>query len=258
MSPRDDTAEMLDAIILCGGRGTRLASVISNVPKPLAPVLEQPFLDHLLALLVRSKVARSATLAIHHLADQIIAYYAGHAAPLPLRFVTEDRPLGTGGAMMNCLAAVEGPTFLCLNGDSVCGGDLAALLAAHRRAGPGITLGLVQVPDTSRYGRAMTDQDGRILAFHEKAASLGAGLINAGIYVIDRAVLEPWDGEPLSLERDVLPGLVARECVRGHTLSGPFIDIGLPETYAAVPDFISRLRDGPGQNSLGHRDLTSV
>src|SRR5262245_46791939 len=188
---------MLDAIILCGGLGTRLARVVADVPKPLAPVSEKPFLDYLLELLARSGVVRSATLAVHHLADRIVDHYADHPAPFPLRIVKETKPLGTGGAIMNCLGSVEGQIFLCLNGDSICGGDLAALVAAHRSSGPGLTLGLVEVPDTSRYGRAICDASGRIVEFAEKAALTGAGLINAGIYVIDRAVLEPWNGEAL-------------------------------------------------------------
>lgn len=237
---------MLDAIVLCGGQGTRLASVISDVPKPLAPVLERPFLDYLLAFLSNSHVARSAILAAHHLAGRIKDHYATHPAPLPLRIVTEPRPLGTGGAIMNCLDTVEGPRFLCLNGDSLCDGDLAALVAAHDTSAPGITLSLVQVADTARYGRAVTDETGRIVQFSEKAASVGPGLINAGIYVIDRVVLEPWNGEALSMERDVIPRLARRGCVRGFILPGPFIDIGLPETYAAAADFVRRCAMGSG------------
>src|SRR2546421_11574002 len=94
-------AVMLDVIILCGGQGTRLASVVTDVPKPLAPVSEKPFLDHLLAFLFQSGVVRSATLAVHHLADRIISYYSDHTAPFPLHIVKEDKPLGTGGAIMN-------------------------------------------------------------------------------------------------------------------------------------------------------------
>lgn len=235
---------MLDAIILCGGQGTRLASVVPDVPKPLAPVSEKPFLDYLLALLARSGAVRSATLAVHHLAEQIVSYYAAHRAPFPLRIVKEARPLGTGGAIMNCLGSVEGPTFLCFNGDSICGGDLAALIDAHRSFGPGLTLGLVALPDTSRYGRAICDASGKIIDFAEKSASTGPGLINAGIYVIDRDVLEPWNGEALSMERDILPKAVRKGLVRGVRLSGPFIDIGLPETYAAAADFMRRLEAG--------------
>ena len=236
---------MLDAIILCGGRGTRLASVVSDVPKALAPVLGEPFLDHLMALLARSGAVRSVVLAVHHLADRIAEHYAEHPAPLPIKIVPEPIPLGTGGAIMNCLGAVTGPRFLCLNGDSLCGGDIAGLAAAHAGATPGVTLGLVEVPDTSRYGRAILDDAGNVVEFAEKTASLGPGLINAGIYVIDRAALGTWNGrDVLSMERDILPRLVQQRQVRGTALSGPFIDIGLPETYAVAADFVRRLRGG--------------
>lgn len=234
---------MLDAIILCGGRGTRLASVVSDVPKPLAKVLGKPFLDHLLDFLAGSGAVRSATLAVHHFADQIVAHYAGHRAPLPVRIVREQRLLGTGGAIMNCLGSVEGPRFFCFNGDSLCGGDLRALAEAGRAFSPGVTLGLVELPDTSRYGRAICDDAGRIVEFTEKAAHAGSGLINAGIYVIDRAALGSWDGEPLSMERDILPRLVRAGCVHGVRLAGPFIDIGLPETYAAAGEFVRAFGD---------------
>jgi NDP-sugar pyrophosphorylase family protein len=237
-------AMMLEAIILCGGRGTRLASVVTDVPKPLAPVLGRPFLDYLLGFLRNSGVVRSVTLAVHHFADQIVSHYATHPAPLPLRIVTEPSLLGTGGAIMNSLGSVEGPSFLCFNGDSLCGGDLAALIETHRVLAPGVTLGLVELPDTSRYGRAVCDEGGRILEFSEKAPSLGPGLINAGVYVIDRDVLGPWNGGVLSMERDILPRLVRSGHVRGVRMSGPFIDIGLPETYAAAADFVRALVSG--------------
>src|SRR5881394_2982075 len=239
-------AIMLDAIILCGGQGTRLASVVADVPKPLAPVSDKPFLDYLLVLLSRAGVVRSATLAVHHLADRIVSYYADHTAPLPLRIVREQMPLGTGGAIMNCLAAVDGPTFLCFNGDSLCGGNLAALVEAHRATDLGITLGLVEMADTSRYGRVICDAAGRVTEFAEKAPSLGPGWINAGVYVIDRDALGPWNGDALSMERDILPRLVREGRVRGARMAGPFIDIGLPETYAAAADFVRQLGVGEG------------
>jgi NDP-sugar pyrophosphorylase family protein len=250
--------QKVDAIILCGGQGTRLAPAIGDIPKPLAPVLGRPFLDHLLAVLDNAGVARSATLAIHYLADRIEAYYDAHRAPLTLHLVREKSPLGTGGAIMNCLDVVQGPRFLCFNGDSLCGGNLMALLAAHEISAPGITLGLVQVADTSRYGRVVTDQTGRIVEFSEKSSVPGSGLINAGIYVIDREVLEPWDGRALSMERDILPRLVRAEKVRGFVLSGPFIDIGLPETYAAASEFISRMRDAERANRIKQGDARTL
>ena len=233
--------DKLDAIVLCGGKGTRLLSVVADVPKPLAPVSEKPFLDYLLAFLDRSGAVRSATLAVHHLAERITAHYATHRAPFPLHVVRESKPLGTGGAIMNCLGSVEGATFLSLNGDSICGGDLKGLIERHRSFGPGLTLALIEVPDTSRYGRTIVDASGHVVDFTEKAASTGPGLVNAGIYVIDRDALDPWGGEALSMERDILPRAVRAGRVRGVRLSGPFIDIGLPETYAAAAEFMQRL-----------------
>lgn len=238
---------MLDALILCGGRGTRLAGVLSDVPKPLAPVAGRPFLDYQLALLAASGMVRSATLAIHHLAHQFLDHYAAHQAPLPLRFVREETPLGTGGALLNALAGIESATVLCLNGDTLLGGDIASLIAAHRAFGPGLTMGLVEMRDTSRYGRVTLDGTGRVLSFSEKAPGSGAGLINAGIYVIDRSVLDPYNGEVLSMEANILPSLVDRGLVHGFLLPGPFIDIGLPETYAAAGDLLSSLRRGAHQ-----------
>ncbi|MEA2936268.1 MAG: hypothetical protein QOD74_2914 [Variibacter sp.] len=229
---------MLDAIILCGGRGSRLSSVVSDVPKPLAPVLGRPFLDHLLAFIAQSGAVEGAVLAIHHLSDRIVSYYETHPAPLPLQFVREPKPLGTGGALFNSMAATQSRTLFCFNGDSLCGGDLTALAEAHRSFGPGFTLGLTHVPDTSRYGSVICDPSDRVLRFSEKSASHGPGLINAGVYVIDREVLGPWNGETLSLETEVLPRLVEAGAVRGVAMAGPFLDIGLPESYAAAEDFI--------------------
>ena len=121
-----------------------------------------------------------------------------------------------------------------------------ALVEAHRASAPGVTLGLVETPDTSRYGRVICDAAGRVTEFAEKAPSLGPGCINAGVYVIDRQALGSWSGEALSMERDILPRLVGEGRVQGIRMSGPFIDIGLPETYAAAADFVRRLGVGEG------------
>ena len=229
---------MLDAIILCGGRGTRLNSVLSDCPKPLAPVLGKPFLDYLISYLATSGMVRAVTLAIHHMSDRFIEHYATHVPPLPIRFVREPRPYGTGGALMNALSANDSETVLCLNGDSIVGCDLAKLVAAHRKFQTGVTLALVAVENTERYGRVVCDDTGQILSFSEKSASAGPGLINAGVYVIDKSTLGPWDGEVLSMETDILPRLAREGRLHGIRVKGPFIDIGMPETYAAAGDFL--------------------
>jgi NDP-sugar pyrophosphorylase family protein len=230
---------MLDAVVLCGGRGTRLASVVADIPKPLVPVQGRPFLDHLLAILAASGQVRSVKLAIYHFAEQFFTHYASYKPVLPVQLVREPKPLGTGGALLNALTAVEGGTAFCFNGDSLVGGSLERLYAAHRDFGPGVTIGAVQVPDASRYGSIVCDDDGRVQAFREKSASKDAGLINAGVYVLDKEVFGPYNGGVLSIETDILPRLAKEGRLRAVRLEGPFIDIGIPETYAAAADFLS-------------------
>ena len=230
----------MDAIVLCGGYGTRLAQVVADVPKPLAPVLGRPFLDYIITHLARSGIVDSVTLAVHYRAEKIIEHYRASPPPLPVRFVREATPLGTGGAVLNALASVAGDTVLCLNGDTLALGDLPGLVAAHRAWGAGVTLGLVEVDDSARYGRVDVDDAGRVRSFREKSASSGGGLVNAGLFVVDRAALGEWDGAPVSMETVLLPRLAEHGRLFGFPLSGPFIDIGVPETYAAAAEFVSR------------------
>jgi NDP-sugar pyrophosphorylase family protein len=238
----DISEASLDAIILCGGRGTRLAAVLKDVPKPLAPVLGRPFLDHVITALSAGRVVGRVILTIHHLADQFIEHYEHCPPPLPIKFVREPSPLNTGGAIYNALPSTAGESVFCLNGDTLVGADLSELLCLHKQHPPGVTIGLVKVPDVSRFGRVDLSDDGRVVAFREKASSDGEGLINAGLYVIDRAALGHWSGEPVSFETEILPNLAAAGRLYGVLLPGPFIDIGVPETYAEAESFVRNLK----------------
>jgi NDP-sugar pyrophosphorylase family protein len=244
-SCNDVNEARLEAIVLCGGRGTRLAAVLQDVPKPLAPVLGRPFLDYVIAALSAGHVVSRVIVTIHHLADQFIEYYENHPPPLPIKFVREPSPLNTGGAIYNALPSTAGESVFCLNGDTLVGGDLSALLHSHRQHSPGVTIGLVRVPDTSRFGHVDLSHDGHVLAFTEKGSSDGEGLINAGIYVIDRAALGHWSGAPVSFETEILPSLAAAGRLYGLLLSGPFIDIGVPETYAEAEAFVRNIKQSP-------------
>jgi NDP-sugar pyrophosphorylase family protein len=157
---------------------------------------------------------------------------------MTLTYSTEPAPLGTGGAVRLALPVFRESTVLLLNGDSFCDVDLAALVAFHRDRG-GVTLTLADVPDASRYGRVLADPDGRVRGFVEKGGDHAPGRINAGVYVFDRDLLAaiPPD-HPVSLEREVLPDLVAAGRVRGFP-GGRFIDIGTPESYAAADAFFA-------------------
>ncbi len=238
------TLGAVDAIVLAGGRGTRLQSVVSDVPKPLAPVNGRPFLDYQLELLHRSGQVRKVVLATGHLAHKIEEHYAEHPAPLPLEFVVEKELLGTGGGVANALDATSSARVLVLNGDSVFRWDfdvLGAALDALEDPRGGAALGVVTVADLSRYG-GVEVEGGRVTAFHEKREGLGGGLINAGVYLFDRAVLETLPrGEVTSLEHQLFPVLAGQARLAAGVHDSDFIDIGLPQSYLAAATILPAL-----------------
>ena len=225
-----------DAIVLAGGKGTRLAPVISHVPKPLAPVFERPFLDYLIDHLAGSGAVSRIVLALGHLSDKVVQHYQANPAALPLDYSIEAEPLGTGGALLHALDQVESDAVLVCNGDSIVAADIFKLLDQHRASGAAATLTLVTVSDVARYGSVHV-QGNHITKLVEKSARGGFGFINAGLYVFKKARLSEFASGPCSLERDLLPRMVDAGEVRAFMANGPFLDIGLPETYSAAEKF---------------------
>jgi NDP-sugar pyrophosphorylase family protein len=229
----------VSAAILAGGLGTRLRSVVSDRPKVLAPVAGRPFLTHLLDQLESAGV-REVTLLTGFAAEMLHAEFGDRYRSLRLNHSRESEPLGTGGALRLALPFLNQGTILLLNGDSFCEVNLAALLAQHRRTSADATLTLAEVPDGSRFGRVIQAANGRVERFVEKGGAAEPGWINAGIYLFTRDVLEAIPaGRSVSLERDVLPGLVDSGRVFGFP-GGRFIDIGTPESFAAAEAFFTR------------------
>jgi len=226
------------AAILAGGLGTRIRSVGGDVPKVLLPVGGRPFLAHVLEWLAGEGV-REAVLLLGHKAESILAVAEEHA-PEGLRVTgsVEPEPLGTGGALRWALDDLP-LRFLLINGDTLVPADLGALLRAHEASETEATLTLVRSHRAAEKGSVALDAEGSVgmvTRFDEKVPQ-GTGLINAGVYVIQRGVVAGLDkGAAVSLERDVLPGLVSRGRVAGMITDVPFLDIGLPDDYLAVRD----------------------
>jgi NDP-sugar pyrophosphorylase family protein len=223
--------------ILAGGRGTRLRSVVADRPKVLAPVGGRPFVTYLLDQVAEAGL-RDVLLLTGYRAEQVRATLGDSWAGLQLRYSVETTPLGTGGAVRQALALVEGPRLLVLNGDSCCDLDLAEFAAAHQRHRSDASLALVYVEDTARFGRVRLGESGRIERFEEKRTAAGPGWINAGAYFLERNVLEaiPTTG---SLEQDVFPRLAAQGRLIGHCTAGELLDIGTPESYARAEEFFA-------------------
>ncbi|MFO1102114.1 MAG: HAD-IIIA family hydrolase [Methylocystis sp.] len=237
------------AVILCGGQGTRLGALTASTPKPLLPVAGAPFLDVLVEEVGRCGFNRVLLLA-GHLSQEIEAFVRSSAAAkrrsVEIDLSVEPLRAGTGGAVRFAEAKLD-DVFLLMNGDSWFDVNLRSLTAfAQARGESAMVLALRAMPDVSRYG-AVTLAGDKITGFREKAQGLGAGLVNGGVYVCRKAALfeamealAPNREMALSLETDVMPALSARGALGGLACDGYFLDIGLPESYAAAQTEIPR------------------
>ena len=214
----------VDAIILAGGRGTRLREVVHDRPKPLAEVLGRPFLYYLLDLLAL-RGARSTVLACGYMAEQIRQAVPESWLGMPVRIFSEPNPLGTGGALREALGLTSSELVAALNGDSWHDPDWASLVA---RAGEvPCAMALSRQVDASRFGTAELE-GGRVKRFAEKRP--GAGLVNAGVYVLQHKWLSSFPEGPRSFEKDMLPALAENGGLAGIESGADFLDIGTPES----------------------------
>lgn len=231
----------IQAFILAGGLGTRLGSLLSDQPKPMAPVAGRPFLEYLLLYLKKYQVTDVVICSSYR--HQVIKEYVGNGARWGLQvcYSREGQPMGTGGALRLAETLLQTDEFLVMNGDSFFGIDLELLIGYHQKKEALGTLALAQVDNTERYGTVEVDHDGRIVRFLEKTKGVGAGLVNGGIYVFRRDVLKliP-DGRPISLEHEIFPKLIGKGFY-GLPFDGYFIDIGVPEDYLKLQADPSRL-----------------
>lgn len=220
----------LPALILAGGLGTRLRAVVPDQQKVLAPVGTRPFLTYVLDQLADAGI-QTAVLCTGHLAGQLEENLGDQYGSIRLKYSRELSPLGTAGAIRLALAFVGSADAFVLNGDSHCRVDFAALTASHRQHGAAATIALARMADTSRFGRVELADGDAIADFTEKAATSGPGWVNAGIYLLNRDVIESIPADtPASLERDVFPKLIGRGLF-GYRSTGQLWDIGVPDEY---------------------------
>lgn len=225
----EPTVGDLGAVILVGGLGTRLRTVVGDRPKPMALVNGKPFLEILIAQLSRAGI-RNVVLCVGYRADFIEAHFGnGSNHGMRIQYAREEQLLGTAGAVRNALDMVTSDPFFILNGDSYCTVDFSQLLAHHRARHAAATIVAVQTTDSSRYGTLRLREDGVIEGFLEKTPAPGPGWINAGVYLMQQAVLRSLPaGKPWSMERDVFPALVEQDSLHSIKTAGTFIDIGIP------------------------------
>jgi D-glycero-alpha-D-manno-heptose 1-phosphate guanylyltransferase len=238
---------MMTAVVLAGGFGTRLRSVVSDRPKVLAPVAGRRFVAYLLDQLADAGFQQTIV-CTGHLGDQVREAFGNRWRKLQLRYSQEPEPLGTAGALRYALDSFPMDEMLVLNGDSFCEVDLRALAELHHSRRAAATIAVTEVPDAGRYGGVKIDAAGAVSSFAEKGTA-GPGLINAGVYALDRQfVASIPSGIEVSLERDCFPQIIGKG-LYAHRVDGRFLDIGTPDSFAAAQNLLAPHAFGEGHGS---------
>ncbi|MHA6761255.1 mannose-1-phosphate guanylyltransferase [Streptacidiphilus sp. PAMC 29251] len=245
---------MAQALLLVGGKGTRLHPLTLTRPKPMVHAAGVPIMEHLLGRARDAGITR-LVLATSYLPEAFQSYFGdGSRFGLQLRYVTERTPLGTGGAIRNAareLTCGQDEPVVVFNGDILSGLDIGVLLERHRASRAAVTLHLTRVPDPRAFGLVPTDPDGRVLEFLEKPSTpeeIVTDQINAGCYVFRRSVIDaiPSDRE-VSVEREVFPGLLAAgELLHGMVDDSYWLDLGTPQAFVrGSADLVRGLAPSP-------------
>jgi D-glycero-alpha-D-manno-heptose 1-phosphate guanylyltransferase len=229
---------MKEAIILAGGFGTRLQHIVSDVPKPMAPVNGAPFLSYLLRRLQLAGVEH-VILSTGYLHEKIEGFFGHTFEGVQLTYSQEKTPLGTGGAIQLGLSHAVSDNVLVLNGDTLFDVDFDKFEQFHIDKQAVLSVALRQVDDVSRYGSVQIDNHSRIVSFTEKAQARGVGLINGGVYLIQKKWLTGLNlPEQFSFEKEVLENIFKNNDFYGLGFDSYFIDIGVPDDfYRAQQEF---------------------
>jgi D-glycero-alpha-D-manno-heptose 1-phosphate guanylyltransferase len=239
VQPMNDSIMPFVAMILVGGLGKRLRSVVSDRPKPMAMIGSVPFLEILIGSLA-DKGVRRFVLLTGYKGEMIEKYFRdSDRTGLDIQWCREASPLGTGGAVKNAEQYATDPTLL-VNGDTFFDADLEALFAFHRSNNPQITLSLKHVNEVSRYGSVITDENRRVIGFREKEpGEKKPGWINAGLSLLSHDMIHNLPADrAFSMEAEFFPVLAKSGLMMGFPQDRPFFDIGTPQSYEDFKVFV--------------------
>ncbi|MBA2611788.1 MAG: NTP transferase domain-containing protein [Bacteroidetes bacterium] len=220
------------AVILAGGFGTRLQAVVTDLPKPMAPVNGQPFLNYQLNYLKHYGI-KKVILSVGYLSEKIKNYYGSVFNGIEIEYIVEEKPLGTGGGIRLALEKCKDDLAFVLNGDSFFDLDLEKFYALHNKQNGEVSLALRKVVDAGRYGTIEKNEQNKIISFKEKSGNIKEGMINGGVYIIDKNIYlnsTPTNAN-FSIEKDFFEKQLNALNIYGFEFDGYFIDIGIPEDY---------------------------
>ena len=225
----------MKAVIMAGGEGTRLRPVTGELPKPMAPLLGRPMLEHIVRLLKKHGFTDICAALKYRAEDIERAFGDGAALGVHMQYRVEREALGTAGGVKNCADFYGDEDFLVISGDAACDLDLSRLMREHQESDAAVTLALHRSREPLSYGLAVTDVDGNIRCFIEKPqwSRVVTDLVNTGIYILSpRAMALVPEGRPFDFAKELFPLLLARgERLRGVALDGYWCDVGTPLAY---------------------------
>jgi D-glycero-alpha-D-manno-heptose 1-phosphate guanylyltransferase len=225
-----------EAVILAGGLGTRLQTVVADRPKAMALINGKPFLDYQLDYLDRMGVEH-VVLSVGYKRELIMGHYGHTYKNIRINYAVEKEPMGTGGGVKLAMQKVEGASAFVMNGDTLFRINYHKFLNIHRSKNSKLSIVLREVDDVSRYGCIEIDDDGRITGFTEKGSASGPGLINGGVYLINKAFFESFHlPGKFSIEKDLFEKYYQQYPFYGILCRQYFIDIGIPEDFAKAQD----------------------
>lgn len=228
-----------EAIILAGGLGTRLQSVLPGIPKCMAPIHGKPFLAYVLDYLISQEINK-VILSVGYRKDQIINYFDDKYCPLKIEYAIESHQLGTGGAVKLALEHCMQDNVFILNGDTYFIPDLQSIEKLHFQSKADITIATKHFTKTGRFGLVQTDIDGWITDFRKRDSLSGSGWINGGIYLIKKQIFDHFQEGKFSLENDVFKESCSRFKMKAFQTDADFLDIGIPEDYAKAQIMIKK------------------
>lgn len=213
-------------LILAGGFGTRLKPLVSDLPKPMAPVGEKPFLEYIIRSIV-SQGFKNIVLLTGYKSEKIEEYFLnGKELSCNIRYSHEKSPLGTGGAPKQAIRDLSLNDFFLINGDTIAELCLKDIYLKEKNV-----IALKQIDDISRYGEVKVDKNEKVMLFKEKKDVIQPGLINAGVYYLQSNIFDQHNKSFISLEEDILPSLVKDNALIGKNITKTFLDIGIPDDY---------------------------
>lgn len=223
----------MEVIILAGGLGTRLRAVVPDLPKPMAPIRGRPFLEHQMDFCI-SQGATRFILSVGYKKEIIEAHFGARYKNCEIDYAREETPLGTGGGLLLALAQAQSASVIVVNGDTFFDVSFTQLAARHQAAKAVATLALRRIAHNDRYGEVVLNSSDEITQFTSEPSG-ETGLINGGVYLLDRAALLAltWrPGDKVGLEQEIFPALLKSDHkMAGLVSDGVFIDIGVPQDY---------------------------